>query len=77
MKVGTLLLVFHDVIEDLVSLGVIDAQGNMYGEALDSVKENVQLAAMIEKRLVARGVTVKAEVDKVINALPLILSLIN
>jgi hypothetical protein len=76
MKPGILLLVAHDVIEDLVAMGVIDANGNLFGTALDSLKENFQFAAMVEKRLKARGVVVQTNVDKVINALPLIFALV-
>lgn len=76
MKLGTLLLVLHDIIEDLVSLGVIIPDGNMNSEALDTVRENVQFAVMIENRLKQHGVVVKSEVDKVINALPLLLTLV-
>lgn len=76
MKVGTLLLVFHDVIDDLLSLGVLDTSGNLYATALDSLQEDLQLVALVEKRLKQRGVSVQENVDKVINALPLILALI-
>lgn len=76
MKVGTLLLVFHDLIEDLVSLGVLDSNGNLFGTALDSLQENLELVAVVEKRLKQHGVVIKDEIDKVINALPLILALL-
>lgn len=76
MKVGTLLLVLHDVIEDLVAVGVLDSNGNLYATALDSLQEGLQLAVMVEKRLKQRGITVQENVDKVINALPLVLALI-
>lgn len=76
MKVGTLLLVFHDLIEDIVSLGVLDSNGNLFGAALDSLQENLELVAVVEKRLKQHGVVIKDEIDKVINALPLILALL-
>ena len=76
MKVGTLLLVFHDVIENLVALDVLDKDGNLYSTALDSLQEDFRLVSMIEMSLKNHGVTVQENIDKVINALPLVLSLI-
>lgn len=72
MKVGTLLLVLHDVIEGLVGEGLLTAEGDFVGP---TVNQDFQLATMVENALKHHGVTLPEDVDKVIQVLPLVLSL--
>lgn len=74
MKVGTLLLIAHDVIGKLESSGLLTADGEFAG--LEDLKSDVALAVMIEECAKARGVQVKEDVDKILHALPLLMSFV-
>lgn len=72
MKVGTLLLILHDVIEKLVNMGLLTAEGDFVGPTLE---QDFQIASMVESAARARGVVVQDDVDRIINALPFIFRL--
>lgn len=72
MKVGTLLLIFSDVIQLLKNIGVI----NSFDEFIATTAEqDMMIAARVELILKAHGVTVPEKVDQVIALVPLVLSL--
>lgn len=74
MKVGTLLLILHDVIEDLVSLGLLNNEGDFIGPTL---AQDFDIAKHVENRAKQRGIVIQDDVDKIINALPLVIALIH
>lgn len=74
MKAGTLLLVLHDVVEMLVAKGYLTADGDM--SAPHTLEQDLEIVTAVENILKARGITVQENVDKVINALPLIFTLV-
>jgi len=74
MKVGTLLLILHDVIEDLVAQGLLNADGSFVSPTL---AQDFDIAKHVENRAKQRGVVIQDEVDKIINALPLVIALIH
>lgn len=73
MKVGTLLLILHDVVEKLVGMSLLDTNGNFTAPTLE---QDLQIATMVEQCAKARGVVVQSEVDKILNVLPLVASLV-
>jgi len=73
MKVGTLLLILHDVIEKLVGAGLLTPAGDFVGP---TAEQDVQIAVMVEQAAKAHGVAIQSEVDKIINALPLVMTLV-
>lgn len=73
MKAGTLLKIMADIIPILEHDGIIDDVGDFHEP---SVSQWAALAGQIEAVLHNHGVTVQENVDKVINGLPLILSLL-
>ena len=74
MKVGTILLILHDVTEKLVGMQLLTVEGDFVSPDL---KQDVAIVAMVEECAKARGVVFQADVDKIINALPLVLALIH
>lgn len=73
MKVGTLLLILHDVIEKLVGMGLLTNDGNFIGP---TIQQDLEIATMVEGVAKARGVVVQSEVDKILQALPLVTAFI-
>lgn len=73
MKVGTLLLILHDVIEGLVSEGLLLKDGTFLGPNLG---QDLQIVTMVENAAKAHGVVIQSEVDKIIQVLPLVMSLV-
>jgi hypothetical protein len=73
MKVGILLLILRDVINGLLRMNLLSTAGEFVAPTLD---QDLAIAAMVEQAAKAHGVVVQAEVDKIINALPLVLSLV-
>lgn len=73
MKVGTLLLILHDVIEKLVGMNILSTSGDFINP---TVGQDVQIATMIEQAAKAHGVVIQSDVDKILNILPLVMSLV-
>lgn len=73
MKVGTLLLIAHDVVEKLVGMGLLTNDGDFVGPTLE---QDLTLVTVVEECAKARGVVVQSEVDKIIHVLPLVMSLV-
>ncbi len=73
MKVGTLLLILHDVIEKLVGMSLLSSNGDFVSP---TVEQDLQIATMVEQCAKAHGVVIQSEVDKILNVLPLVSSLI-
>ena len=73
MKVGTLLFILHDVIDDLFTLKLLLPNGDFVGPTL---AQDVEIVKAVENRLKQHGVTIQSDVDKVINVLPLVISLV-
>lgn len=73
MKAGVLLFVIADLKEYLVSSQNLNNDGSF--NSLD-LQEDIQIVKVVENSLKVHGVTIQSEVDKVINALPLLLTLI-
>ncbi len=73
MKVGTLLLIAHDVVEKLVGMNLLTNEGEFVSSNL---QQDLTVITMIENCIKARGITVQSEVDKIINILPLIAGLV-
>jgi hypothetical protein len=73
MKVGTVLLILHDVIEKLVGMGLLTAAGDFVGPTVD---QDLQIAMVVEEAAKAHGVIFQAEIDKILHALPLVMSFV-
>lgn len=73
MKFGTVLLILHDVTEGLVGMGLLTAQGDFVGP---DITQDLKIVTMVEQAAKARGVIIQSEVDKIINALPLLLAFV-
>lgn len=73
MKAGILLLIIHDVIEGLVHEGILTPTGDFTSV---NISEDIRIAVMVETTIKARGITVQSDVDKILNALPIILPFI-
>ncbi len=71
MKVGTLLLILHDVVEKLLTMNLLSLSGDFVGP---TTQQDVAIVQMVEECAKSRGVVFQPDVDKIINALPLILS---
>lgn len=69
MKVGTALEIAADVINVLVSMGLIDASGDF---VTPTAQQDAILAAKIEQVVKAHGVIIPAQIDAIIALLPLI-----
>jgi len=73
MKAGTLLLILHDVIEGLVSIGILDQDGNFKSPNLN---DDVKIYNMVAECLKRRGYVEPEEVHKVMSALPFVMSIV-
>ncbi len=73
MNAGTLLKVLRDVIDDLEQDGILRPDGSFLWPA--DVQADVHVVDQVNASLLAHGVTEPAEIQKVLNALPLVLSL--
>ena len=73
MKVGTLLLILHDVIEKLVGMGLLTSDGNFLSPTL---QQDLLIASMVEECVKTRGIVVQSEIDKILQVLPLVVSFI-
>lgn len=62
MKIGTLLLITHDVVEKLVGMGLLTAEGDFTNP---DIKQDLAIIAMVESCVKARGVHVQEDVDKI------------
>lgn len=74
MKAGTLLFILHDVVEMLAAKGYLTPEGDFV--APHTVEQDLQMVTDVEAIVKHRGITVQDQVDKIIQALPLIFSLI-
>ena len=74
MGAAQLLVIFAELVQGAVQVGVIDADGS--GFTAPTPQQDAELAAMAERVLKAHGVTVPAKVDAVIQMLPLILQML-
>lgn len=72
MNAGQLLRAFSQIIAILTTEGIIDAQGNF----VDDLQSEIRAFSAIEAQLKADGIVVPSKVDQIIQALPLILSLV-
>lgn len=72
MNVGQLLFALRDAVDYLEKQGLIREDGVIL---LNNVNKDIALAGVIEQSLKNHGLDVPEEVDKVINALPLIIGL--
>lgn len=73
MKVGTLLLILHDVTEKLVGMNLLSNDGSFVAP---TVQQDLLIAVMVEDCAKARGIVIQSDVDKILHALPLVLSLV-
>lgn len=73
MNAGQLLLLAKDIITVLENDGIIKSDGSIVFPP--SVQPEVVLAAQIETALRNRGLTIPADVDKVLAVLPLVLQI--
>ena len=73
MKVGTLLLILHDVIEKLVGMNLLMSDRSFNTPTL---QQDLLIASMVEECVKARGVVVQSEIDKILQVLPLVVSFI-
>lgn len=74
MKVGTLLLILHDVIEGLVGMNLLLSTGDFNSP---TIQQDVAIASMVERCAKTHGVIVQADLDKILNILPLVVGLIH
>lgn len=73
MKLGLFLLILHDVIEKLVGMGLLTSAGDFVGPSL---QQDFDIAVMVEQCAKARGVLFQDDLDRILNALPLVLNLL-
>ena len=73
MKVGTLLLILHDVIEKLVGMNLLMSDGSFNTPTL---QQDLLIASIVEECVKVRGVVIQSEVDKILQVLPLVVSFI-
>lgn len=71
MKPGVILFVVRDLTAYLVDNDMLLEDGTV---DFSDITEDVGIVAVVEKSLKAHGVTVPEQIDKVIQALPLLLS---
>lgn len=76
MNVGTALFVVRDVVALLVNKGVLHPDGTFDQALLNSVTIDLSLASGVEAVLKFHGVHTPDKVDKIIQLLPLLSSLI-
>ena len=74
MKAGTLLLILHDVVDNLVSMKLLLPDGSF---AAPTVGQDLQIATMVETAAKNHGVVIQSEVDKIIQALPFVMAFIH
>lgn len=72
MKIGTLVKILADIIPILENDGLLDANDDFHEP---TVQQWAALAGQIEAVLHNHGITVQENVDKVIQILPMVLSL--
>lgn len=73
MKAGVLFFVIADVKDYLVAHGKLDNDGTVQ---FNDLNEDLEIARVIENSLKNHGVEIQENIDKVINALPLIVGLV-
>jgi hypothetical protein len=73
MNAGTLLLVVRDVVNYLESKGLIGQDGSF---GVFTPQADAELAVAVEQILKNRGVDVPVKVDKLVAAIPLIVSVL-
>lgn len=73
MKAGVLLKIVRDIVTLLETEGILTATDDFNPPDLN---EDLKLASAIESILKNRGITLPAEVDKVMNSLPLVFQLV-
>lgn len=73
MKAGVLLFVVSDVKDYLVGKGVLAPDGEF---TFHGLAEELGLVSVIENSLKAHGVEVQSDVDRILQALPLLLAVL-
>lgn len=76
MNAGTLLLVVKDLTAIFVNKGILRTDGSFDQQKLDTIQEDLDLAASIEALLKFYGVAVPDKVDRIIQMVPLIVGLV-
>lgn len=72
LNIGQVLVLQSQIIQALVANGVIDAQGNF----VDDLQAEIKALTDIETLLKSNGLVIPDKVDKIIQLLPLILTLV-
>lgn len=75
MNAGTLLKIFRDVVVLLEVKGVISPDGSFDTSKLDTLQEDLDFVAAVEALLKSHGLDVPNRVDKIIQLIPLLISL--